>query len=77
MSKEQDKSKNFEEMVDELEQIVNELENGDAPLEVAIKKYTDAMKIANLCNAKLKKAEKEITKILAENDELKDFENEE
>lgn len=67
------KEKNFEENMLELEAIVKKLESGDVPLDDAITAYTNAMKLAKVCDSKLKSAEEQINKILNENGELKDF----
>ena len=67
------KEKSFEEKLEELELIVRELENGEVDLDDAIKKYTEAMKIAKECSTKLDNATKAINKILKENGELEEF----
>ena len=72
-----EKEKTFEEALEELEKIVKELEMGNAPLDEAIKKYTEAMKLAKICNDKLDNATKSVNKILEENGELEDFNIEE
>lgn len=71
------KEKTFEEALEELEVIVKELENGNAPLDEAIKKYTEAMNLAKICNEKLDNATKSVNKILEENGKLEDFSIEE
>lgn len=71
------KEKTFEDALTELEQIVKELEGGNVPLEDAIKKYTDAMNLAKICNERLDNATKSVNKILSENGKLEDFECEE
>ena len=60
-----------------MREIVKELENGNVPLEDAIKKYTEAMKLAKTCNEKLDNATESINKILEENGKLEDFKIEE
>ncbi len=72
-----EKEKTFEEALEELEKIVKELEMGNAPLDEAIKKYTEAMKLAKICNDKLDNATKSVNKILEENGKLEDFNIEE
>lgn len=72
-----DKDMSFEEALDKLESIVKELENGNASLDDAIKKYTEAMKLASNCNKKLENATETVNKILKENGSLEDFEIEE
>lgn len=68
------KEKSFEEKLEELEKIVNELESGEVKLDSAIEKYSKAMKLAKECSDKLNTAEKTITKILNDNGTLSDFE---
>ncbi len=65
--------KSFETSLNELEAIVKELESGEEPLEKAIDKYTEAMKLVKLCNDKLNNATAKVNKILSEDGELKDF----
>ena len=65
--------KNFESSLEELEVIVKELESGNVPLDVAINKYTEAMKLAKYCSEKLSDATKQVNKILTEDNELKEF----
>lgn len=72
-----EKEKTFEEALEELEKIVKELEMGNAPLDEAIKKYTEAMNLAKICNDKLDSATKSVNKILEENGKLEDFSVEE
>ena len=63
----------FEENLDKLESLVKSLENGDIALDDAILKYQEAMKLAKVCDEKLKKAEDAITKIVKEDGTLEDF----
>lgn len=65
--------KKFEDKIKELEEIINELENGETSLEESIEKYTVAMKLAKECDEELKVAEEKVNKIVTE-DGLKDFE---
>ncbi|NLA32957.1 MAG: exodeoxyribonuclease VII small subunit [Mollicutes bacterium] len=67
------KERKFEEMITELEAIVKELENGNVDLDVAIDKYTEAMKLAKQCGDQLNDATERVNKILAENGTLEDF----
>ena len=66
----------FEDKLNRLEKMVNELEKGDVDLDDAINKYTNAMKLAKECSEKLKNAEENVNKILTENGE-EDFKVEE
>lgn len=65
--------KSFEESLKELETIVKELENGNIDLDLAIEKYTAAMKIAKECDERLKSVTEQVSKIVAENGNLENF----
>ena len=69
-----EKELNFEENLEKLEELVKDLENGNVPLDEAIEKYQEAMKLAKVCDDKLKKAEEAITKIVTPDGNLEDFE---
>ena len=45
----------FEENLEKLESIVKKLESGEVPLDNAITEFTEAMKLAKLCDEKLKR----------------------
>jgi exodeoxyribonuclease VII small subunit len=51
----------FEEAMKQLEQIVQELESGDLPLEKAILKYEEGVRLSRFCSEKLDETEKRIT----------------
>ena len=63
----------FEEKIKLLEEIVKELESGEVPLDDAINKYTEAMKLVKECSDKIKNAEELVSKIALENGSLEDF----
>lgn len=63
----------FEKALEKLTKIVEILEEGDVPLEEAIRKYKEGMDLAQLCYKKLQNVEKELTQILKENGELASF----
>ena len=67
----------FEEKIKLLEEIVKELETGEVPLDEAINKYTEAMKLAKLCDNKLKNAEEKLNSILNKDGKLEEFSIEE
>ena len=67
------KEKSFEESLTELETIVKDLESGNVPLDDAITKFNEAMKIAKICNDKLNNAEESVNKILNKDGTLDDF----
>ena len=71
------KNKSFEENLEELETIVKSLENGDVPLDDAINKFNDGMKLASECNKILENAGETITKALNKEGNLEDFKVEE
>ena len=63
-----------------LEDIVEELESGDLPLEKAMKKFEEGIKLTRGCQAALKDAEQKVEILLRSaggDDELEDFEVEE
>ena len=53
--------KTFEQAMKQLEQIVQELESGDMPLEKAIKKFEEGIQLSKYCTDKLDESEKRIT----------------
>lgn len=77
MADKKEKELTFEENLEKLETIVKSLESGDTPLDEAITKFTEAMKIAEVCDTKLKSAEEQISKIVNKDGKLEDFEIEE
>lgn len=58
--------KSFEHSLKQLEQIVQDLEEGDLPLEKAIKKFEDGIKLSKYCSEKLDETERRITLLLKE-----------
>ncbi len=67
----------FEDKIKELEQIINDLENGEIDLEDSIEKYTKAMKLVKECDEQLKTIEENVNKIVKENGKMEDFNIEE
>lgn len=63
----------FEQAMEELEKIVEQLEEGDVPLEAAITIYKQGMDLSKLCHQKLKTVENQLTQILKEDGELDSF----
>ena len=55
---------NFEQSMQELEKIVQELEKGDLNLEDSIKKFEEGMALSKKCNEFLENAEKKITMLI-------------
>ena len=71
--------KSFEEQIEELEKIVEELESGNLSLEDSVNKFEEGIEISKKCNKTLEEAEKKITILVKDKDELKeeDFKTEE
>jgi len=57
----------FEQALSSLEQIVKNLEAGDLPLEEALKKFEEGVKLSKLCSRKLDETEKKITILMRDN----------
>ena len=74
-----DKEISFEEAMEKLELIVEQLEKGDVPLEKSISLYQQGMELSKLCNNKLNSVQKKMTQIMNEHGELEriDLEGEE
>ena len=75
MSKKEE-NKNFEELMESLENIVQELEKGDLNLDDSVAKFEEGMKISKECNKILEDSEKRISILLENNGEVseQDFE---
>ena len=64
----------FEDKVKELEEIINELENSEIDLDDSINKYTKAMTLISECDKELKKIEEKVNFILNNDDKMEEFE---
>jgi exodeoxyribonuclease VII small subunit len=71
-----DKKINLEKSLANLEELVEELESGDLPLESAMKKFEEGIKLTRGCQAALKDAEQKVQILLksAGGEELEAFE---
>ena len=56
--------KKFEAAVARLEEIVSELEKGDAPLERSLKLFEEGIKLARICQKRLREAERKVEILL-------------
>jgi exodeoxyribonuclease VII small subunit len=56
--------KTFEQSMKQLERIVQELEGGNLPLETAIKKFEEGMRLTKSCSEKLDETEKKVSILL-------------
>jgi exodeoxyribonuclease VII small subunit len=63
--------KTFEQAMGQLENIVQELESGDLPLEKALKKFEVGIQLARFCSRRLEETEKRVTVLLK--DQAGDF----
>ena len=66
---------NLEKSLTELEELVEELESGDLPLDKAMKKFEAGIKLTRGCQAALKEAEQKVEVLLksAGDEQLEDF----
>ena len=60
--------KTFESSLNELEKIVNQLEDGDLPLEKSLKLFEDGVKLSRECRNRLTKAERRIEILMKDAD---------
>ena len=56
--------KTFEQALNALEKIVDELEDGDLPLEKALKKFDEGMALSRQCSALLDETEQKVAQLL-------------
>lgn len=61
-------SKNFEEMIENLEQIAKDLESGNLSLDDSVKKFEEGMEISKECSKILEDAEKKISILVKNSD---------
>lgn len=66
----------FEENMEKLEKIVQDLENGELNLEDSIKKFEEGIEISRKCSEILEETEKKITILIKKDDKVEeeDFE---
>lgn len=62
---------NFEDAMEKLEKIADELESEELSLDTSVKKFEEGMELSKKCNEILQNAEKKITILI--NGEEKDF----
>ena len=63
---------NFEELIQKLEEITNKLEKEQLSLDESVKLFEEGMHISKQCNSKLEDAEKRITILINDNNEIKE-----
>ncbi len=65
----------FDQAIEQLEEIVRLLEQGDVPLEDAISLYQKGMGLSTICHDKLQHAEKQLISIMDDNGEKVPFQS--
>lgn len=65
---------NFDEALNQLEQVVRQLEAGNLPLERSIELYKVGMTLSNDCHQKLQQIEAEVAKLVDPSGQVSDFE---
>ena len=72
----QTKKLNLEKSLADLEKLVEELESGDLPLEKAMKKFEEGIKLTRGCQTALREAEQKVEILLksAGGEDLEEFE---
>ncbi len=67
---------NLEKSLEQLESLIDELESGDLPLDTAMKKFEEGVKLTRSCQSALKDAEQRVEILLKSaggEDALEDF----
>ncbi len=62
--------KTFETALSRLEQITEELENGDLSLDASLKKFDEGIKLADYCNSRLAEARTKVDILLEKNGQI-------
>ena len=62
----------FEDAMNQLEAVANELEKGDLGLDASVAKFEEGMKLSAKCSELLEDAEKRITILLKDGDKIKE-----
>lgn len=58
----------FEKALEKLEQIVQEMESGQLPLENALKKFEEGIKLSQFCSEMLDETEKKVSLLMEKSD---------
>ena len=69
---------NFEDALNDLEQLVETMEEGDLSLEESLKQFEKGIALASSCQQSLQKAEQKVEQLIEKNGKLfsKDFDSE-
>lgn len=65
------KSVDFEQSLDQLEELVEDMENGDLTLEESLKAFEAGIKLTRECQSALTQAEQKVQMLIEENGKLK------
>lgn len=68
-----DEELSFEEAMKQMEETVERLEEGDVPLEEAIRLFQKGMNLSKTCHQKLQKVERKMDQILRDDGEIESF----
>ena len=69
MTQRKDQSVDFEKSLQELETLVEQLEQGELPLEDSLQRFEQGIKLARACQRALKDAEQKVRVLTEANDE--------
>lgn len=69
---EENKDMNFEDTMKKLEEIAKELEKGDLDLDTSVTKFEEGMKLSKQCNKILEDAEKRISILINDGDNIEE-----
>jgi len=64
--------RSFEESLERLERITEELESGNLSLEESLKKFDEGVKLADFCNQTLQEAQQKVNLLLKKNGHLQE-----
>lgn len=67
---------NFEQAIDKLEQIIQDIETNEVDLDTALDQYKYGMELIRFCQGKLRDVEQKIKILDMDTDQLKDFQTE-
>ena len=70
MAKTKKSAPDFEKALSTLEALVEDLEQGELPLELALKNYEQGIKLARECQLALKQAEQRVKVLMEENNQV-------
>ena len=64
-----EKKVSFEQAMDRLDEIVRQLERGEAPLEEALSLFEEGTRLIKKCSTQLEQAEQKVSKLLSDPDD--------